>query len=76
MREGRVSYLPSRGRSGTEHDYETNAYWRTETESAYLSANETNGMNENSPAMRRRTRSPPSPKSSYDDPSPGAALRV
>ena len=77
-----MSCLPSCGRSETEH-YEMSAYWgtydnvrRTESESAYSSANETNGRNENPPAMRRRTRIPPSPNYGYDDPCPCAALRV
>ena len=68
MTEERVSCLPKRGRSETEHDCGTSAYWRTyndvrrtESESAYSSANETTGTNENPPATRRRTRSPPSP---------------
>ena len=74
-----MSCLPSGGRSETEHDCEMSANWgtyedvkRTESESAYSNANETN---ESAPVMRR-TRSPPSPKDDYDDPCPCAALRV
>ena len=46
---------------------------RTKSENAYPSVNETN---ENPPAMRRRTRSPPSQNDGYDGPSPCAPLRV
>ena len=48
--EGRVNYLPKRGRSETERDCETSAYCgtyydvrRTESENAYPSANEMSG---------------------------------
>ena len=73
-----------------ESDCGTNADWRTyggvnETanesayskanESAYSKANETNGMSENPPATRRRTRSPLSPNGDYGDPRPCAAHR-
>ena len=80
---GGMSCLPNHGRNEAEHDYEMSAYWRTyddvrrtESESAYSSVNEMNGTNENPPAMRRRTRSPPSLNDGYDDPSPCAALCV
>ena len=81
--EGHESYLPKPGRSETERDSGTSAYSgnysderRTENENAYPSANETTGANENPPAARRRTQSPPSPISSCDDPSLCAALHV
>ena len=83
MTEGRESYLLNRGRSGMARDCGTNAYWRTyddesgtANESAYSSANETNGTNENPPATRGRTQSPPSPCGDYGDPHPCAAHRV
>ena len=56
--EGHESYLPTRGRSETEHDCGMSSYCgtyfnmrRTENENAYPSANETNGTSENPPVQ-------------------------
>ena len=72
---GHGSCLPTSGRSETERDCGTSAYYwtyfdvrRTENENAYPSVNETNGTNENPPATRMRTRNPPSPNGNYDNP--------
>ena len=77
---GSESDLPTRGRHGTERDYETSAYEGTycayayggkePVKSAYLNATGTRYQ----PSARGRTRSPPSPNGDYDDPSPCVAL--
>ena len=59
--------------SEEEHATSRRTYYdvsRAESESVYSSANETNEMIENPPAMRRRTWSPPSRNAGHDDQSP------